>query len=150
MTLITSIAPDEKPTMRLRPLPAWHSPEQFRKNLGDNVRKIERGVVGTLHTKDETIRMLTDDDFQELYGLAREVDRLRDGIEVIIAAAFCVKQNRDDASITVLAKAAIALGRSPVLPTRLASKEFNIRDIPADEVTEADDAFDFENVKRPL
>lgn len=134
----------------LQPLSPWRSPEQFRKNLGENLRLIERGHVGTLMTKDnKTIRLLTDEDFQALYGLAKEVDRLRDGIDLIIAAAVSVQKTQDESAVVVLTKAALALGRSPVLPTRHPSKDFNLDDIKVDE-SDTDDSFDFNDIKRPF
>lgn len=140
----------EAGSMKLQPLQPWRSPEQFRKNLGDNLRSIDRGYVGTLLTKEnKTIRLLTDEDFQELYGLAREIDRLRDGIEVIIAAAVSVQENQNESAIRVLTKAALTLGRTPVLPTRNPSKDFSL-DIVQSEEIDTDDSFDFDDIKRPF
>ncbi|MVN88580.1 hypothetical protein GO986_17735 [Deinococcus sp. HMF7620] len=142
--------PVTRKELALHPLQPWRSAEQFRKNLGDNLRLIERGQVGTLMTKDnKTIRLLSDEDFQVLYGLAREVDRLRDGIEVIIAAAVSVQENQNESAVRVLTKAALALGRSPVLPTRIPSKDFTLDDIKVDE-SDTDDSFDFNDIKRPF
>jgi hypothetical protein len=145
--LIKSVGHSE---LALHPLQPWRSAEQFRKNLGENLRLIERGHVGTLMTKEnKTIRLLSDEDFQLLYGLAKEVDRLRDGIEVIIAAAVSVQENQNESAVRVLTKAALALGRSPVLPTRTPSKDFNLDDIAVDE-SDTDDSFDFNDIKRPF
>lgn len=139
-----------KPSLALQPLRPWTSAEQFRKGLLDNVQSIQRGKVGTLTMKNKTIRMLSEEDFQELYGMAQEIDRLRDGIEIILAAAVTVQETRTDSAVITLTKAALALGRVPVLPTRRPSKEFSIDQIPVDEQTETDTSFDFNDVKRPF
>lgn len=146
-------SPARYKVMELQPGGIWPSTDKFKVKITENLKSIQKGQVGTLRTKHGTYRVLNDGDFQMLYGLAQEVDRLRDGIDVIIAAAISVQEHKDDVSIRVLTTAVSALGRSPSLPVRREIQGFNINNIEVDEsVAEfnEEDAIDFTNIKRPF
>lgn len=137
--------------IQLHPLEPWTSAEKFRATLSDNLKSVVKGSVGTLHTKQGTFRLLTDEDFQELFALAEEVYRLRDGLEVVIAAAITVDKHKDNESIQTLTRAAAMVARSPVLPTREGHQPFNISNIkPDDSETVEDEEIDFSSFKRPV
>jgi hypothetical protein len=108
-----------RPSLALTQGPHWGSFEKFRVQGQDALKTITPGAVGTLVTKSGSFRVLRDEDFQRLYGLARDVDRIRRGMRVILTAARTVQQHPDSpSSVETLIEAALLLGDSPVLPTR--------------------------------
>jgi hypothetical protein len=76
------------------------------------------GTVATLQTKTGQYRILEEQDFQKLLGLARDVERLRGGLRVVLTATRAVQQHRDDATLATLIEVVSLLGDAPVLPTR--------------------------------
>ena len=76
--------------------PEWRSFEQFRVAGSAALESIASGCVATLQVKSKTFRILRDDDFQKLAGLASEVHRLRQGITIVVQAAKIVAKHPDD------------------------------------------------------
>ena len=75
-------------------------------------------MVGTLFSKTGQYRIMTEKDFQELSGLARDVERLRGGLRLVTVAVRAVKKHPDEETIKVLEEAISQLGNLPALPTR--------------------------------
>lgn len=98
--------------------PKWHSFEQFRTQGSGALQTIEPGEVGTLVTKSGQYRILTESDFQALYGLARDVERLRGGMRVVLATAKAAQLHPDEPTLLALSEAALLLGELPLLPVR--------------------------------
>jgi hypothetical protein len=74
--------------------------------------------VATLQTKSGQYRVLEERDFQAILGLARDVERLRGGLRVVIKAARAVHQHPDDVSLDTLIEAVSLVGSLPTLPIR--------------------------------
>ena len=55
----------------------WPSFEKFRADGAKALSAIKNGAVATLTTKTGQYRIIEEQDFQQMYGLARDVDRLR-------------------------------------------------------------------------
>lgn len=53
-----------------------------------------------------------------MYGLARDVDRLRGGLRVVTLAVHAAQKHPDPESLKVLAEVVAMLGSLPELPTR--------------------------------
>ncbi len=130
----------------LTPGPYWGSFENFRTSGNTALESIRTGCVGTLSTKAGVFRILRDDDFQRLIGLAAEVHRIRDGITFIVSAARVVQKHRDEESIQHLIESVSLLGGSPVLPVRDGHDRFRIS---ADEVSENSEDLDLTTIPRP-
>ncbi len=96
----------------------WASFEQFRLEGGKALSAVKDGTVATLHTKSGQYRILEEHDFQKLFGLARDIDRLRGGLRVVTLAVRAVQKHPDAETLNVLAEAVAMLGSLPELPVR--------------------------------
>jgi hypothetical protein len=65
------------PTIALTPSTSWNSFEQFRTVGANSLATITAGTVGTLQTKTGQYRILNEADFQQLVGLATDVEWLQ-------------------------------------------------------------------------
>lgn len=98
--------------------PNWQSFEQFRTAGATVLEPVKSGMVATLQTKTGQYRILEESDFQKLYGLARDVDRLRGGLKLVLSAVRVVKKHPDAESIDTLLKSVQLLGSLPELPVQ--------------------------------
>jgi hypothetical protein len=99
--------------------PTWQSFEKFRACGAKALESIKDGIVGILHTKTGQYRILEEKDFQELYGLARDVARLQGGLRIVVSAARALKKDPDNLdTMKVLLESITFLGSLPELPTR--------------------------------
>lgn len=105
-------------SFNLRVGPSWKSFEQFRLEGAAALASVRDRVIATLQTRTGQYRIIEEHDFQKLYGLARDVDRLRGGLRVVIFAARAVQKHPDEENLNVLAEAAVMLGNLPELPIR--------------------------------
>jgi hypothetical protein len=97
----------------------WRSFEKFRQEGAKALESIKDGILGILHTKTGQYRILEERDFQKLYGLARDVDRLQGGLSIVVSAARALKKNPDNPdTMSVLLQSITFLGSLPELPTR--------------------------------
>lgn len=96
----------------------WQSFEKFRTEGAKALTDIKDGVVATLSTKTGQYRIVEEHDFQHLYGLARDVDRLRGGLRMVTVAVRAAQKHPDPENLEVLAEAVAMLGELPELPTR--------------------------------
>ncbi|RUT06000.1 hypothetical protein DSM106972_032060 [Dulcicalothrix desertica PCC 7102] len=97
----------------------WRSFEKFRQEGAKALESIKDGIVGILHTKTGQYRILEERDFQKLYGLARDVDRLQGGLRIVVSAARALKKDPDNPdTMDVLLQSITFLGSLPELPTR--------------------------------
>jgi hypothetical protein len=111
----------------LAPGPEWRSFEQFRVAGNTALEGITVGSVATLRVKSKTFRILRDDDFQRIVGLASEVHRLKQGITFVVTAARVVaKYPNDPDSIQLLYRSASLLSESSMLPEREGHDIFHI------------------------
>ncbi len=115
MTLLTNKA---QKAFNLQPGATWLSFEKFRQEGAKALELVKNGIVATLHTKSGQYRIVEESDFQKMYGLARDVDRLRGGLRVVISAARAVQKHQDEDTINVLLHSLTLLGSLPELPTR--------------------------------
>jgi hypothetical protein len=118
----------------LVPGPEWRSFEQFRVAGSSALEGITVGSVATLQVKSRTFRILRDDDFQRIVGLASEVHRLKQGITFVVTAARVVaKYPNDPDSIQLLYRSASLLSESSMLPEREGHDIFHITPEEAEE-----------------
>jgi hypothetical protein len=108
----------DQTNIKLREGSRWSSFEQFRKEGASALDSVKNGTIATLLTKNGQYRILEEKDFQRLYGLARDVERLRGGVQVVLSAAEAVQKHRDNSTIQVLVNAVSLVGSSPILPIR--------------------------------
>ncbi len=138
-------------SIKLQQGPHWSSFEKFRSDgaKSKSLESVKDGKVGTLHTKTGQYRIVEEHDFQKLLGLARDVERLRGGLKLVMQAVRVVRKHPDDnESLELLATSVTLLGDLPELPTRssfdpLLPEGFDID--PDDE-----DDLDFDQIKRPF
>jgi|GEM_PF-1284494 len=102
----------------LMPGPSWGSFEKFRVQGAGALSQIKPGAVGILTSQGRQFRVMHENDFQQIIGLARESDRARQGLRVIHAAVRTVQEHPGQSSLNTLVEAALLLSESPVLPTR--------------------------------
>lgn len=127
---------------------SWSSFEQFRKEGANSLDSVKNGVVATLQTKSGQYRILEERDFQKLYGLARDIERLREGLRIVLSATRAVEKHRDDETIKVLVESVSLMRGLPELPTRDSFEPMEPESFELDE----DDEFilDPKLIKRPL
>lgn len=100
----------------LSPGPLWGSYEKFRTSGQAGLGAIVPGTVGTLVARSGQYRIMTETDFQKLLGLARDVERLRGGLRVVLSAAQAVQRHRDEVTVNTLIQAVAFVGDVPALP----------------------------------
>ena len=85
-----------------------------------NAIVVTAGTVGTLQTKNGQYRLLTETDFQHLVGLAGDVERLQQGLNVVRRAVRVVQNHPEDSdTLALLVETVTMLGKMPtILPTR--------------------------------
>jgi hypothetical protein len=133
--------------LALVPGPVWSSFEQFRKGGNAALEEIPEHGVATLVGRATTYRILRDADFQQLIGLAADIHRLRQGLNVVIRAAQVVAKHPDQEHIQLLVHSAALFAGSPVLPTRDGHDAFELTE---EEVNaQAADDFNLENAAIP-
>lgn len=133
----------------LRSGPSWPSFEKFRTEGANALESVKGGTVATLQTKTGQYRILEEHDFQALLGLARDVERLRGGLSVVVKAVRGVQKHPDDPeSLDLLLETVMMLGSLPELPTRTGFDHLSPEGLdvdPDDEVT-----LDPDQIKRPI
>lgn len=133
------------------PGPEWPSFEKFRLSGGTALDAITSGAVGTLQVKSNKFRILRDDDFQRLLGLASEVYRLKRGVTIVVQATKVVaKHPEDQDAIQLLFQSASMLSESNILPEREGHEEFQITPEEAAEYGAGDlDSIRASDIPRP-
>jgi hypothetical protein len=144
-TMSTTLA--RPSALALVPGPTWNSFEKFRKGGNATLEEIPEHGVGTLVGKGVTYRVLRDADFQHLVGLATDVRRLQQGLNVIIQAAKVVAKHPDQEHVELLIHSAALFAGSPVLPTREGHDAFQLTQEEID--AQAADGFSLENAAIP-
>ena len=126
----------------------WQSFEKFRAEGAKDLADIKDGIVATLTTKTGQYRIVEEHDFQHLYGLARDVDRLRGGLRMVTVAVRAAQKHPDPETLELLAEAVAMLGELPELPTRDSFEPL----IPEDANLDEDDdvMLDPHEIERPL
>jgi hypothetical protein len=94
---------------------------------------IKLGSVGTLQTKTALYRILRDEDWQKLVGLASEVHRIRGGVTLVLQAAKVVAKHKDQDSFDLFYRSVSMLSESSLLPERDGHEGF---DLTPDELAE--------------
>jgi|NGEPerStandDraft_6_1074524.scaffolds.fasta_scaffold99921_2 hypothetical protein len=130
--------------------PEWRSFEQFRVAGSAALESIASGCVATLQVKSRTFRLLRDDDFQKLAGLASEVHRLRQGITIVVQAAKIVAKHPDDLDgLQLLWQSASLLSESNLLPERHGHDTFDLTEQEAEEYGKDDFEIPASGIRRP-
>jgi hypothetical protein len=126
------------PTIQLTPSASWNSFEQFRTSGATALATITDGTVGTLQTKTGQYRILNERDFQRLVGLATDVERLQQGLSVVMRAVRVVENHPEDAdTLALLVETVSMLGNiSTALPTRSSFPPLEPEHIPAESEDE--------------
>jgi hypothetical protein len=101
-TLIEQQAEPEIRPSQLRPGPEWASFEQFRMAGPSGPESVGGGQVGTLRTKCGLFRLIRDEDFQLLVGLASEAKRLQGGLTTMVHAAKVIRDHPSSPSAVEL------------------------------------------------
>jgi hypothetical protein len=132
----------------LVPGPQWSSFEKLRLAGGPGLDSIKAGTVATLWNKSRQFRILRDEDFQRLVGIASEVHRLKSGITIVLQAARVVARHKDEESVNLLINYASMLGASMLLPEREGHGQFRLE--PEDLASSSDPGeVDMDNIPRP-
>lgn len=135
-------------SLNLQSGPIWLSFEKFRTEGAKALLSLKDGKVAILQTKTGQYRILEEHDFQELLGLARDVDRLRRGLRVLLHTARVVQKHPDADSLNLLVETVTMLGSLPELPTRDSFEPL----LPEDIEIEPDDEVDIDpdRIHRPF
>lgn len=98
--------------------PNWQSFEKLRTEGVKALEPVKDGKVAILTTKTGQYRILEEHDFQKLLGLARDVERLRGGLRVLLRTVRVAQKHPDAESMNLLIETITMLGTLPELPTR--------------------------------
>jgi hypothetical protein len=104
--------------LKMRVGPNWLSFEKFRKEGATALDVVKDGTVASLQTKTGQYRIISEDDYQKLYGLARDVERLRGGMRMVVSAVRAVQKHPDTETLQVLLESINLMNDLPELPTR--------------------------------
>lgn len=140
-------------TILMKAGPYWTSFEQFRKGGIANLECLPRAAVGTIATKTGVFRIVRDDDFQKLLGLASEVHRIKGGLTFIAQAARVVAKHRDNASVELLINSVSMLGESSLLPVREGHDQLELTEeelLACRTEAEGDNSVTASGIPRPL
>jgi hypothetical protein len=126
------------PPIQLTSTTHWNSFEQFRTSGANALTNITPGTVGTLSTKTGQYRILTEADFQNLLGIATDVERLQQGLNVVMRAVRVVQNHPQDAdTLALLVETVAMLGTMPtVLPTTSSFPPLTPEDVTVDSEDE--------------
>jgi hypothetical protein len=136
------------PDNYFKPGPSWPSFENFRVSGVGALGEIHSGRIGLLHVRGAQYRIISESDFQHLLGLATEVDRLREGLKVVICAARVVAMHKDELSIETLTAALSMIVKVPELPVRSDFGYIEPEGLP-ESVSIDDDEVELDNILRP-
>jgi hypothetical protein len=129
--------------------PTWNSFEGFREHGLRQLKSIPKRSVATLHCKSGSFRILREDDFQWLVGIASEVARVRNGFNVALSAARVAIQHPDEQHLNLFIDIANTAFQSPLLPYKEGHQGFQL----SSEELAAESADDFDpqtaNIPRP-
>lgn len=92
--------------------------EKFRIEGAKALESVKDGKITTLQTKTGQYRIIEERDFQNLLGLARDVERLRGGLRLLLRTVRVFQKHPDAQSIDLLVETVTMLGNLPELPTR--------------------------------
>ncbi|HIK10164.1 MAG TPA: hypothetical protein IGS52_07840 [Oscillatoriaceae cyanobacterium M33_DOE_052] len=143
-----TIAKKKEREFSLRVGQTWKSFEQFRLEGAKTLSAVKERVIATLHTKSGQYRIIEEHDFQTLYGLARDVDRLRGGLQVVVLAVRAAQKHPDETHLKLLAEAVAMLGNLPELPVRDAFDALEPETSDGDDEDEV--ILDLDRIPRPL
>jgi hypothetical protein len=136
----------------LVPGPEWRSFEQFR-TVGPTALEgiIPLGCIATLRVKTNTFRIMRDEDFQKLIGLATEVNRLKGGLTVVLSVAKIVaKYPNDPDGLQALCHSISLLNESTLLPERAGHEGFRITPEEVKEFGKEDFDLSTLHIPRPI
>jgi len=102
----------------LRLGPTWASFEKLRAEGSRALECIKPGSVGRLTTKQGSFAILRDEDFQTLLGLARDVERLQGGLNLIVSAARAMQKYPTDPDLTEVLIQAVVMMNIPAFSFR--------------------------------
>ena len=133
----------ERTATNLRVARNFQSFEDFRKAGAKALFPVKDGAIATLKTSTGDYRVMSEEDFQNLYGLACDVARLKGGLNVVLTAARAVQKHNDPETVDVLIQTLKMMGNLPALPTR---KDF---DYPQPEESDSEIEADDEMIDDP-
>lgn len=119
----------------------WKSFEDFRKAGAKALEPVKEGAIATLKTGTGDYRVMSEQDFQNLYGLACDVARLQGGLSVVLTAARAVQKHNDPETVQVLIQTIKMMGNLSALPTREDS-DFSETEASDSEIEEEDEMID--------
>lgn len=99
----------------LRPGPVWDSVEDLLQGGEGSLKGVASGVVASLRSPVGRFRLLSEDDFQALYGVARDVRRVAAELDAVRQAARDgVDADTVQGLVATLVELADGLGALPV------------------------------------
>lgn len=134
MCIIAMLVTKEKSTkLEIKAGPNWSSFEKFRKEGANALDLVKDGKVASLQTKTGQYRIISEEDYQKLYGLARDVERLRGGMRIVVSAVRAAQKHPDSETLQVLIESINLMNDLPELPTRDRFEPLQPEDIELEE-----------------
>lgn len=115
--------------------PQWDSFDKMRLDDGRNEKlaSLGHGVMGELGLKGgRSVMLVEKGDFQTLLASNREIERLRNGMRVVVSAVKLVEKHPDDQdTVNHLIEVVMALGISPTLAISQGHTPVDFQDVAA-------------------
>jgi hypothetical protein len=149
MSSTTLYQPNKTLGTYFKPGPSWSSFERFRLSGPGALDSVNSGAIGILRVKESQYRILSESDFQYLLGLAAEVDRLKNGLKVVLCAAKVVQMHHDEPSMETLRAALAIIVNIPELPVR---RDFDSIEPEGlfENTGQDEDEIEIDNIVRPF
>jgi len=127
--------------------PVWKSFEQFCKGDEAALNSIPDHGVGMIVNEISQFRIMREDDFQRLIGLATEVQRIQKAFNIALQNAKAAAQHPDKDHMDRFIKSATSLGDNLVFSTRDGLGQYQLTQ---DEICTQDvEEFDLAEIPRP-
>ena len=127
--------------------PVWKSLEQFCRGDEAALNNIPDHGVGVIVHEITHFRIMREDDFQRLIGLATEVQRIQQAFNIALQNAKAAAQHPDNDHMERFIKSATSLGDNLVFSTRDGLGQFQLTQ---DEISAQDvEDLDFEEISQP-
>ena len=128
--------------------PVWKSFEQFCRGDEAALNNIPDHGVGVIVHEITHFRIMREDDFQRLIGLAAEVQRILQAFNIALQNAKAAAQHPDNDHMERFIKSATSLGDNLVFPTCDGLGQYQLTQ---DEIDTQDvEEFDLSEIPRPL
>ena len=97
--------------------PIFEKFEDIRVGAAQKLLEVRDGAIGILKIRQKQYRILSEEDYQRLYGMAKDAEILSKEVSLVLQAAVVVGESDTEASRTMLKMAALQVKEKVRLST---------------------------------